>query len=336
MSKAFRIKYLFTKYLNNTCNEDQLEELFNLLADENDQSILEDYLKEIWEKTPADKVDGFTKNESANLYERFQKLIPEKQTSLGFLKRNYMISKWVAAACLFLCISIGFYWLLKPAAHSKTMAFQPTRKNRQTILLPDGSTVILNKNSKLGYPEKFSGNQREVYLTGEGYFDIKHDSKKPFLVHTKQITTRVLGTAFNIKAYHDQKTVEVTVTRGRVAVSDHEKLIGILLPNQQIVYTENTGISHKEHLNSKNIILWKEDDLVLENITIEHAIALISQRYGIPISLASDKIKNCRFTASFLNTTKLDQVLTIITHLNGLDYKATPDGAIILSGDGCE
>jgi len=63
-------------------------------------------------------------------------------------------------------------------------------------------------------------------------------------VHTKQITTRVLGTAFNIKAYHDQKTVEVTVTRGKVAVSDNEKLIGVLLPNQQIVYTENTGITY--------------------------------------------------------------------------------------------
>jgi ferric-dicitrate binding protein FerR (iron transport regulator) len=85
--------------------------------------------------------------------------------------------------------------------------------HRQLINLPDGSKVVLNANSKLEYPPGFSNNTREVYLDGEAYFDIAHDPGKPFIVHTGSISTRVLGTAFNINAYRSQQFVEVTVTR---------------------------------------------------------------------------------------------------------------------------
>jgi ferric-dicitrate binding protein FerR (iron transport regulator) len=88
--------------------------------------------------------------------------------------------------------------------------------------------VWLNAASSLEFPDKFSGSKREVYLTGEAFFDVKHSDKSPFLIHTKNITTTVVGTAFNIKAYVNQKVIIVSVSRGKVKVSRDDQLIATL------------------------------------------------------------------------------------------------------------
>src|SRR5688572_8298430 len=104
----------------------------------------------------------------------------------------------------------------------------------QFLRLPDGSTVLLNEGSKLEYPITFSGDTREVFLQGEGYFDIQHNPSKPFVVKTANVTTTVLGTAFNVKAFPSEKHITVTVTRGKVKVSKDEKVLGVITHDQQI------------------------------------------------------------------------------------------------------
>ncbi|WP_163024732.1 FecR family protein, partial [Pseudomonas viridiflava] len=100
----------------------------------------------------------------------------------------------------------------------------------QKVNMPDGSTVILNNNSSISYPKVF-GVKRAVTLTGVGYFDIRHDLKKSFTVHTGNLSTVVLGTAFNIKAYDRDHEISVTVTRGKVSVLDSNAALAILTPN---------------------------------------------------------------------------------------------------------
>ena len=91
------------------------------------------------------------------------------------------------------------------------MVEQTNNSNKpQIITLSDGSSVLLQPNSKLSYPKIFTGNERKVYLSGEGFFEISKNPKKPFFVYANEIVTKVVGTSFRVKAYSDQPDVEVT------------------------------------------------------------------------------------------------------------------------------
>src|SRR5207248_3097180 len=96
------------------------------------------------------------------------------------------------------------------------------------IVLPDSSTVVLHAGSRLLFPEAFSVNTREVTLVGEAYFDIVHREAQPFIIHTGQLKTTVLGTAFNIRAYDSSQEVMVSVTKGRVRVESGNQVLAEL------------------------------------------------------------------------------------------------------------
>lgn len=105
--------------------------------------------------------------------------------------------------------------------------------------LSDGSVVWLNAGSRLRYPEKFSSGQREVYLSGEGYFEVKASAGHPFIIHTSKMDIRVLGTEFNVRSYDDEDFAETALIRGAVEVAMKEtgnNAPVLLKPNQKIIW----------------------------------------------------------------------------------------------------
>jgi ferric-dicitrate binding protein FerR (iron transport regulator) len=208
---------------------------------------------------------------------------------------------------------------------------------KQLIHLPDGSTVLLNDKSSLKYDQSsFNNKTREVTLTGEAFFDIKRNETKPFIVHTGKVQTKVLGTAFNINARNSSKNIEVTVTRGKVQVGDTEKIYGVITPNQQIKVNKSTLDFEQNNVSAAVVTEWKSNYLILDDINMEEAVALISQKYKVQIVLANEKIKNCRITASFLNEEDLNHVLKVISSVTETEYRYNKTGSVILDGKGCE
>ncbi|WP_448699280.1 FecR family protein [Mucilaginibacter sp. AW1-3] len=338
-ASVFRITFLFKKYLNDSCTPEELEEFFDLIAEEKNLAEIKGLLEVLWLDTDTHTNINADPIQQEVLYGKLLANIKNDKKTYTIQKTNYRPLVWSVAAALamFICIGIYFFDNGKPIKPLQNIARvnkpKPARHARE-IRLADGSIVFLNKNSHLDYPTVFNGKTREVYLTGEAYFDIKHDPLHPFLVHTGQITTRVLGTAFNIKT--DGNLVRVTVTRGKVRVSTSKRVLGVLLPDQQISYNEATRRSSRDLLNAKSIVLWKETDLIMDNMTLKEAAAVLTDRYGVNIVLANNKIENCRFVASFLNTTSLDQVIKVLSHLNNLNYKWDNPKQLTFSGPGCE
>ncbi|OXG09010.1 FecR family protein [Flavobacterium araucananum] len=208
---------------------------------------------------------------------------------------------------------------------------------KQLIRLPDGSTIILNQKSSITYNQNdFNTKTREVTLSGEAYFDIKHNNKKPFIVHTGKVSTRVLGTAFNINAYDTSNTIEVTVERGKVQVGDVKKIYGVITPNQQIKVNKNTFDFEQNNTKIETAIAWKSNYLILDDLNMEEAVALISQKYKVKILLSNENIKKCRITASFLNEEDLDHVLKVVCSVIETSYHYNQNNAIVLEGKGCE
>ena len=120
------------------------------------------------------------------------------------------------------------YLYMQPAAIQTISTLAETR----TVRLPDGSSVMLNHYSSLSYPEKFQSDKREVELNGEAYFEVSKDPKHPFIVQTETIDVQVLGTHFNVDAYHDNLDVKTTLLSGSVAVSNKSNSVRMILkPN---------------------------------------------------------------------------------------------------------
>ena len=193
----------------------------------------------------------------------------------------------------------------------KLFAF--TDQQTKYIRLPDGSTVMLNEGSELSYRESYGTRDREVTLTGEAYFDVKPDPQKPFLVRSGNVTTKVLGTAFDVKAYPQQEEIVVTVTRGKVQVLEDERALDVITPDQQIAVNTDTRQFTKANVNAAVAIGWTNNFLILDHVTLEEAATIIGDRYNVKIELANEKLKACRIMATFLDNESLEHVLTVMS-----------------------
>ncbi len=191
----------------------------------------------------------------------------------------------------------------------------PQNKKEQ-IALADGSKVWVNSGSELKYPKQFNGKTREVYLSGEAYFDIQHDASKPFIIHTGNVITTVLGTAFDIKEDKSLHTIVVTVTRGKVSVANGPHRLGIITPNQQISFNVVSKQSVQTDVDAAQVIAWQKSNIYFDDITFADAAAQLQQKFKINISFKNDKLKNCRFTGTSLHGDNLEKILKVVCAFN--------------------
>lgn len=220
------------------------------------------------------------------------------------------------------------------AADNLTVMNVPANQQKQ-VDLADGSKIKVNSLSVLKYPVKFDGKIREVYLSGEAYFDIEHDASKPFIIHTGKVVTTVLGTAFNIREDKKEHTIVVTVTRGKVSVANGSQPLGIITPNQQISFNE-VNLKHiQKNVDAEKVIAWLESNLHFNNVTFADAASQLQQQFKVKISFANEKVKNCRFTGTAIKAEKLDEILNIMCMFNNATYKTRADGSIVIDGPGC-
>jgi transmembrane sensor len=331
-----RLTYLFHRYLNDTCTDAEREEFFRMTASKDYEVQVKDLMKDLWN---ADGIESKLSGEKSEAI--FQNVVRNRTAVLSGTSRPFY-SIWfkVAAAILVLAISsgvLGVYFLSETKVNSPVSITEKLPLLHQIIKLPDGTVVKLNSESLLQYPESFDGKPtREVTLIGEGYFDVAHDPSKEFIVRTGALSTAVLGTAFNIKAYKNDDAITVTVTRGKVRVSEANHVLGVLNPDQQITFTKDQGSSAVQQTDSKQSIAWAEHDLFFDDVTLESAAQQLEKQFGVVIRFSNDKLKTCRFTATFLQRENIHQMLTVICEFNGAQFRDLGNKTIEISGDGCQ
>ena len=243
-----------------------------------------------------------------------------------------------AAAILAIFFSVYMEW---PVLHNHLKPVQLTALNvpinqKKQITLADGSQVWVNAGSELRYPKTFNAKTREVYLSGEAYFDIQHDASKPFIIHTGEVITTVLGTAFNIKEDKSRHTIVVTVTRGKVSVANGREPLGIITPNEQISFNIQSNKVIQQAVDAAKVIAWQKIDLHFEDQTFAEVAKQLEQRFNVKITFSNNRIKNCRFTGASLTGEKLEKVLKTICDFNNATYTTQPDGSIMIDGPGCD
>ncbi len=216
-----------------------------------------------------------------------------------------------------------------------TVSTKPASKS--SIQLPDGTQVWLNADSKISYPEKFLGETREISLSGEAYFDVVKDPSRPFIIHTNTLDVKVLGTAFNVRSYPDEKTTETALIRGSVQIilhSDPDRPI-FLKPNDKVVInnltarvdTANNITKIKSGDNEKPLLtldkvhidtienaavetIWVDNKLAFDYKSLERIVAEIEHWYNVDISVRIDEeqMKSMHFHGTYENKS-LDDVI---------------------------
>ncbi|MBO9616925.1 MAG: FecR domain-containing protein [Dyadobacter sp.] len=259
-------------------------------------------------------------------------------------KTRRMPAWWSWAAAILLALG-GLMWLTLKNNQSAPMNVTRTdspppkddlqvAKGKQFLILPDGSSVLMNERAELTYsPASFQNGSREVTLQGEAYFDIAHDPSKPFRVKSGAVVTRVLGTAFNVNMLENK--VVVTVARGLVEVGSTHHVYAKIRPDEQITVDTRTQQYNTASVSAIEETAWKDAYLVFDNIDLEKAGQLIGEHYGVKLAFTRAEIKKCRITASFLHHENLDTVLTVLSKMIGATY-TIENGNVSIEGGSCD
>lgn len=285
---------LLSKKLSGEASDSEMTELQELICEHPEWQLAIQNLEDLWKhKQPNDHMQ----EEDAymlHLHRMNELHIPfgsiQDETPVVEIRRNR--KKWYSVAAVAFLAAVSGLWLFKTsseqsdkkeqlAKHSNEVSTQPGSKSK--IQLPDGSAVWLNSGSKLTYTKEFGKEIREVTLTGEAFFDVTKMNEKPFIIHTTSIDIKVLGTAFNVKAYPEDKHTETSLIRGSIEVTIKNR------PNDKI-------------------ILSPSEKLVVEN-------SLVLQRDKTSLVLQRDKTSN---TAS--NAGLPRPVVSPIVSINKLKY----------------
>lgn len=189
------------------------------------------------------------------------------------------------------------------------------------ITLNDGTRVWLNALSELSYPEYFSGEKREVTLTGEAYFEVMPDHTHPFIVHTADMNLEVLGTSFNIRAYGEEDCLTTTLASGKIRQlypASGDTLL--LFPNEQSVYDKKQQRLQVQEADLTAALAWKEGRILLRNSTLDEIFRELNRWYDFEVSYQNERLKNMRFYLNIDRYANVESVLEKLQRTGGIQF----------------
>jgi len=315
-----RFTELLGKQLAGEISADESMELKSLLANHaalnKEHQLLQHYLEsETEEEENIDVVFNRIKS---------QIQVPAQNRLKVVKSKNFL---WLKVAALVVVVS-GASLLYNrealfsgDASHLALVKVQTKAASVKTITLGDGSVVQLNSSSRFRYPEKFSGDNRNVYLSGEAFFEVKKDPQHPFIVHTEKMDVQVLGTAFNVKNYPNDDLAETTLIRGKVVVSlkDGDKAHFTLKPNDKFILSNGKGAVSQTDSKGLTETAWINRELIFKNSRFDEVARLFERHYDVRIFFKDRNLRAVEFTAHFTKE-DISEALNALKFIENFNY----------------
>lgn len=330
-----RLHELINKLADNTISEYEFRELMLIIKDDPAaHSILDKALQQLQDRPIYKHLINKERADAS-----YKTITTDKRFTTS--KRSGRLRLLAVASTIVLLIASSMILYLnkyfanpntnkKAASMSWSVPFGQQRK----IKLPDGTQVWMNAGSRLRIVSEYNKTARAVFLSGEAYFDVQTDKDKPFMVKAGTVTTKVLGTAFNINTFNPEQ-ISITVQKGKVSVLSKQENLSILTENQQLVYNSNTKIKSLSTVSAGDAIGWIHRQLKFDNVRLEEAGETLQRWTNKTIIYQNNAIKDCRFTVSFHEDENLTEMLQVISRLNNIKYVLKGD-TIYFNGSGCE
>lgn len=285
--------------------------------------------------------------EKTDLFFNLKKYDTEKawekvDSQLTTRRKNIIPVSWmyrVAAVFVLLIVTTVTIWRLNTNNEKfQEFATNQTDFSNPEIQLPDGSKVKLNHSSKLTYPEHFSGDVREVTLTGEAFFDVTKNPEKPFIIKTTGASIKVLGTSFNVYAYYESSTVEVIVKTGKVELHEQvssEKSEGkevLLLPGEKGIFNKNEKTIAKESNYNPNNLSWYTHEIEFKYARLSDVFQTLQRAYNLQITVDKDVDLNQKLSATF-SQQQPDYIMKVIAMTQNLNLKKANNNQYIIQNN---
>jgi transmembrane sensor len=276
---------------------------------EAEENLLNDFASNEYQNSNWDEISmGSFDEASIKIFENIQLRIEKKKTFNPFLK-------YIAAASILFLIGLGFFY--KPSVSSEKQLTFKTLDTPKSIQLSDGSKIYLAANSLFQYPEKFTSDERKVsLLKGNAFFEVAKDKKHPFIIHSGDVKTRVVGTSFHIQL--SKLKCEVIVVTGKVNVSTKEQSVD-LVPNEEALFERNKLT--KQMAEKTYLVNWYNTDLTLNQTTLKQVIAILQYKYGVSFEYKNDKVFDMPLTVFIKKEASLESVLEQINYITNLKFK---------------
>lgn len=264
-----------------------------------------------------------------------QQLPPDSRQEWNRFRKNLQRKKvyrlWIPAAAVLtgLLVFAGLYFTQQPAA--KQLSLVPGEQPA-TLTLADSSLVVVNKGSRLQYPDHF-GKQRAVQLKGEAYFRVAPDPAHPFLIQMGELTIRVVGTVFNIKEKASPARVEVQVTEGLVKMSAGQNELAVGKGSTGIFFRQTKELKRFDSVNT-NSMSYATKNFDFQDLPLSQITTILESAFGVSLKLDNPALGSCRMTAQF-DHKSLTYILDIIAATLNLSYEKK-NGIFYLSGEGCD
>jgi len=308
MEEEFGVS-LLVKYLAGDCSPDEKERVEHWISQKPGAAERMARLQRVWEQTEEGGSPSSEWNAGA-AWEEIQSRIEEDTAAQSFSKegseyktarsqdrRSRRGANWlrpksfsriagavVAMALLALLTTLAVDAGYFSFAQTEEKVYTAQRGQQSTVHLTDGTKVRLNVDSRLTIPTDFDEDEREVRLEGEAYFEVERDTTRPFTVHARDATIRVLGTTFNVDSYSGAKKTRVAVSEGKVAVEPNRDRVSgksaILIP-QSLALVSEEGTHVREDVKLSKEIAWTNERLVFENAPFEEVVRKLERWYDI-------------------------------------------------------
>jgi transmembrane sensor len=322
---------LITKHLRGELSDNDKKAFEVWLKADVSNTLLFNEIKATWDS--ADIINKNIAINKAKAWESIQQKIALESEKIAPNPKKTSSKVWVfRAAAIFVVALFATWFLIKNNADNEFVSVQ-TQNNKQVVVLPDGSKVILNNNSTLTYPKKFNANERKVTLKGEAFFDVVKNPNQPYIIEHKDFNVKVLGTSFNVLAYESDTQAVVTVVSGKV-MFDAKQGNSVTLSKDDVGVLNKSKKQIEKTINSNlNFLTWKTKKIEFKNTNFKDVCETLQKHFSVNFSVKNSAIFNCKFTGYFENPT-LNDVMTVLEKT--LNLKADiNDKEVFVDGAGC-
>lgn len=328
---------LIGKKLSQEIGSEEEAELQHCLANNTDYRQQYEALSAYWKNSDTEYADNALAFQKIKSKIKSQEAVEPVQADIKPIKKSPVYYLWRVAAAVVLIAGCSYLFYSKlTTSTNRTAGLAPSAwqnkntfvREKSTLVLSDGTRITLNSKSSLRYPTNFTGKTREVYLSGEAFFDVHKDHEHPFIIHTEKMNIKVLGTAFNVKSYPNDPSSETTLIRGaievtlddrpsdRIILKPSEKLIvkkglpaTVERKNDKLAPAANTDSGTQYILTSftrlhpdDNTVLetsWTQNKLIFRDENFADLANRMERWYGVTIQFKNDDLKKYRFTGTY-------------------------------------
>ncbi|MEN0052161.1 MAG: FecR domain-containing protein [Mucilaginibacter sp.] len=313
-------------YVNGESHADEAKEVLDWAGEQTEHRYLLTYLQRRKQQLNYPLKQSDIDEQWLHLLNRIFEL-PASENKRGFQK--YYRLTGIAASLLLFCF-LGWLFVKNPenGINSTTQTLQSAQNAGGRLTLPDGTQVFMTPNSKITYTNSFNAEKRELTLTGEAFFDVKHDAHKPFIIRTNNhLAVTVLGTSFNVYS-RPKANIEVKVATGLVGITANNKS-HFLKAGQQLIYKLNSGQITIKQVNTQDASSLQNQTLVFNDNNADEIAEKLQRWYNINVEVNPSARKRARFSGE-MKDTGIDNLLQGLSYATGLKYRYKNPHTVII------